>query len=332
MDSITPEQKEAAKAEINQIVEDSKEAIDTATTVDAIQTSVEDGKHAIDNVVTEAKTQDAFAKAQNDAKKALDDKATEAKAAIDAMDSITPEQKEAAKAEINQIVEDSKEAIDTATTVDAIQTIVEDGKKAIDDVVIKTQKDNHKNQVIKDLEDKAEKAKELVDNMNHLTPNQKETAKHSIDQELSNGLQLIEKGNIPNTVIDASGQAIDKIVAEARLQDAKNEASVRLKEVATKAIETIKASDLTQSQKENAIKEVEGILEGGLTAIGSSANLNEVKDNYNIAVKAINEVLKIQKLPETGVGDGIGMYLSGLLMISGLGVLAYSKRKKRESQ
>ncbi|WP_201287491.1 DUF1542 domain-containing protein, partial [Erysipelothrix aquatica] len=109
MDSITPEQKEVAKAEINQIVEDSKEAIDTATTVDAIQTSVEDGKHAIDNVVTEAKTQDAFAKAQNDAKKALDDKATEAKAAIDAMDSITPEQKEAAKAEINQIVEDSKE-------------------------------------------------------------------------------------------------------------------------------------------------------------------------------------------------------------------------------
>ena len=84
----------------------------------------------MDKVVDDATLQDA----KNAAKKELEEYADEVKKKIDDLTYTTPDEKDAAKAAVDQALADALVAVDAAIDTDGVDTAVADGKQAMDDI------------------------------------------------------------------------------------------------------------------------------------------------------------------------------------------------------
>ncbi|MGO0055439.1 DUF1542 domain-containing protein, partial [Streptococcus suis] len=111
-DNLTPEEKAAATKAVDAEVAKANEAIDKAATADAVDAATLVGEKAV---------------AKEELKAAADD----AKKAIDANDNLTPEEKAAAKAAVDDEAAKAEEAIDTATKADEVETATLAGEKAV---------------------------------------------------------------------------------------------------------------------------------------------------------------------------------------------------------
>ncbi|MGU8055912.1 DUF1542 domain-containing protein, partial [Streptococcus suis] len=109
-DNLTPEEKAAAKAAVDTEVAKANEAIDAATKADEVDTATLAGEKAVAKEELKAAAEDAkkaIDAAKQGAKNKLMEEADKAKAAIDANPNLTPEEKAAAKAEIDKAVEEA---------------------------------------------------------------------------------------------------------------------------------------------------------------------------------------------------------------------------------
>lgn len=118
--NLTPDQKQAAKEQIDQDAKQAQEIIDQATTDGAVKDAVDNGQLTI---------------AKDVAKAAIDNAAAGKKAAINAA-GLTDAQKAALNSEVDSLAQQAKNAINQALTDSAVTTALNDGIAAINAVVI----------------------------------------------------------------------------------------------------------------------------------------------------------------------------------------------------
>ena len=115
--------RENEQKEIDKIIDEAKEKIDNATTIEEINKIKEDTKQELDKVKTDKElTQEELDKAKEEAKKELENY-------LDKENYRENEQKE-----IDKIIDEAKEKIDNATTIEEINKIKEDTKQELDKV------------------------------------------------------------------------------------------------------------------------------------------------------------------------------------------------------
>ncbi|MGQ7329818.1 DUF1542 domain-containing protein, partial [Streptococcus suis] len=96
---------------------------------------------------------------------------------IDANDTLTPEEKAAAKAAVDAEVAKANDAIDAANKADEVATAPLVGEKAV---------------AKEELKAAAEGAKKAIDANDNLTPEEKAAAKDSVDAEVAKANEAIE--------------------------------------------------------------------------------------------------------------------------------------------
>ena len=116
--------RENEQKEIDKIIDDAKEKIDNATTIEEINKIKEDTKQELDKV----KTNEELTKAE-ELEKAKEEAKNELENYLDKENYRENEQKE-----IDKIIDDAKEKIDNATTREEINKIKEDTKQELDKV------------------------------------------------------------------------------------------------------------------------------------------------------------------------------------------------------
>ncbi|MFI3068095.1 DUF1542 domain-containing protein [Streptococcus suis] len=125
-DNLTDAEKAAAKKAVDDEAAKAEEAIDAATKADEVDAATLAGEKAVAKEELKAAAEDAkkaIDAAKQGAKNKLMEEADKAKAAIDANPNLTPEEKAAAKAEIDKAVEEAIIAINGAGTHHALGEI-----------------------------------------------------------------------------------------------------------------------------------------------------------------------------------------------------------------
>ena len=276
--NLTAEEKAALKQEVSDAQTAANQAIDKATTKDAVNTAKENGVETINkvNVPDTSATKDAAKDAIDQAAKTKDD-------AIDASN-LTAEEKDALKKTVAGEVQTAKGNIDAATKDADVKTAQTNGEKAINAVEIpasvsKTDAKNAiadalnnkkseingatnidqptKDNLIKEATDAATKAKDAID---------KAKTNNDVATEQTKGTKAIDAVKVPSLtdsqtaakqVIDEAlnnkkseingATNIDQTTKENLINKATDAATEQPKSI--KAIDAVKVPSLTDSQK-----------------------------------------------------------------------------------
>ena len=273
---LTDEEKTALNNKVAQKAQDAKEAINDATTPEAVTIAQENGIKKIND--TEVPTESA---AKEAAKKAVAEAAEAKNNAIDSSN-LTDEEKAALKQEVTDAQNAANTAIDNATTNSAVTEAEDNGIKAINGIEIPT-KSPAKDQATTDLNDAVDDAKKAIDQDNNLTDAEKQAAKDQIDSDAKKAQEAIDNAKTADevkTAVDNGQLAIDKDVANAAIDNA----------VAGKKAEIAKAPLTTDEAK--ALNDlVDQEAKAAKKAIDSATTIPAVEDAKNTGVAAINDIV-----------------------------------------
>ncbi|MGC4429670.1 DUF1542 domain-containing protein, partial [Streptococcus suis] len=167
--NLSDAEKTTAKNAVDTEVAKANDAIDKATTPETVQAAEDNGVKAIDAVELAAAKQDAKNKIAEDVKAA--------NAAIESNPNLTKDEIDAAKDEVAKEAEKANQAIDAATTPEAVQAKEEEGTKAIAADVLDAAKQDAKNKIAEDVK----AAKEAIDNNPNLSEDEKKGFKDAVD-------------------------------------------------------------------------------------------------------------------------------------------------------
>ena len=272
---LTDEEKTALNNEVDQKAQDAKEAINNATTPEAVTTAQENGIKNITN--TEVPTEST---AKEAAKKAIAEAAEAKNNAIDSSN-LTDEEKAALKQEVTDAQNAADKAIDNSTTNAAVTEAEDNGIKAINGIEIPA-KSPAKEQATTDLNDAVDDAKKAIDQDSNLTDAEKQAAKDQIDSDAKKAQEAIDNAKTADevkTAVDNGQLAIDKDVANAAIDNA----------VAGKKAEIAKAPLTTDEA--NALNDlVDQEAKVAKNAIDSATTIPAVEDAKNTGVAAINDI------------------------------------------
>ncbi len=272
---LTDEEKTALNNKVAQKAQDAKEAINDATTPEAVTTAQENGIKKIND--TEVPTESA---AKEAAKKAVAEAAETKNNAIDSSN-LTNEEKTALKQEVTDAQNAANTAIDNATTNAAVTEAEDNGIKAINGIEVPT-KSPAKDQATTDLNDAVDDAKKAIDQDSNLTDEEKQAAKDQIDSDAKKAQEVIDNAKTADevkTAVDNGHLAIDKDVANAAIDNA----------VAGKKAEIAKAPLTTDEAK--ALNDlVDQEAKAAKKAIDSATTIPAVEDAKNTGVAAINDI------------------------------------------
>ena len=191
---MSAEDKKAAKEEIEKELADGNASIDKATSADGVNKAYDDGKKEMEDTVELAET-------KTDAKKDLEKEAKDKKDAIDADLNLTPEEKKAAKEEVDKKLAEGKKEIDKSTNPDDAKAAENASEKNIEDYTEVVQK---KGSAKSELDKAAQAKKDAIDANPELTDEEKQAAKDKVDEELAKGKAGIDSAT------DVSGiQAVE---------------------------------------------------------------------------------------------------------------------------
>ena len=234
--NLTEDERKAAKAQVDSDASAAQEAINKATSNDAVTSAATAGKVTIDKTVANA---------------TIDNAAAGKNKAIDGS-SLTDEEKNGLKAQVTQAVKNAKDAISAADTEQAVTTAQKSGVDAINGIKVpstSTQKDQAKDNINKAADD----AKKEIDQDSNLTDDQKQAAKNQIDSDAKNAQKAIDDAKADtdvNNAINDGKLAIDKTAANAALD---NEAAGKDKEIANSPLTTDEQNKL-RDQVANEVK------------------------------------------------------------------------------
>ncbi|WP_270512631.1 DUF1542 domain-containing protein [Limosilactobacillus portuensis] len=247
-----------------------KEAINKATTNNAVTSAATAGKVTIDKTVANA---------------AIDNAAAGKNKAIDGS-SLTDEEKNGIKDQVAQAVKNAKGEISAADTEQKVTTAQKNGVDEINGIKVpstSTQKDEAKGNINKAADD----AKKEIDQDSNLTDDQKQAAKNQIDSDAKNAQKAIDDAKTDtdvNNAINGGKLAIDKTAANVAIDNA---AAGKNKEIANSPLTTDEQNKL----HDQVAKEVKTAKDN----INSATIPTEVTTAKDNGVKAINGV----KIPTT---------------------------------
>ena len=294
---LTDEEKTAAKQEAQDKATAAKQAIDNATTNDAVTQAKNDGATSVDSVNPTPVAKPAAKKAIDDALKAKND-------AIDANNNLTDEEKAKAKEDAKAKADAAKTAIDNATTNAGVEQAKTDGatsvdsinpmpvakpaaKKAVDDALADKIKaieanndltDEEKTAAKQEAQDKATAAKQAIDNA---------TTNAGVDQAKANGTTEVNNVNPTPVAKPAAKKAIDD--------------ALKVKEAAIDA-----NNDLTDEEKAAAKQEAQDKAAAAKTAIDNAttnAAVDQAKVNGRTEVNNVNPMPVAKPAAKKAIDD-----------------------------
>ncbi|MBY5025690.1 DUF1542 domain-containing protein, partial [Streptococcus suis] len=234
--NLSDKEVDKALADLEKDLAKAKDAVNTATTPEAVQTAEDKGVDVIAGDVLAAAQLDALNKLEEDTKETI--------AAIEANPNLTEDEKKAAIAKAEDLADDAKSDIMTAETPEAVQAVEEKADKDLAKEELKAATDD---------------AKKAIDANPNLTPDEKKVAKDALDAEVAKATEAIDKAATPadvNTATLAGEQAVAKAEVAAAAAD---------------AVEAIKANpNLDDTAKAAAIKAVEDAAKTATEAIDAA--------------------------------------------------------------
>ena len=271
---LTDEEKTALNNEVDQKAQDAKEAINNATTPEAVTTAQENGIKNITN--TEVPTESA---AKEAAKKAVAEAAEAKNNAIDSSN-LTDEEKAALKQEVSDAQNAANTAIDNATTNAAVTQAQNNGIDKINSIEV-SDKSAAKDQATTDLNNAVDEAKKAIDQDNNLTDEEKQAAKDQIDSDAKTAQDAINNAKTNDDVkkaVEDGKLAIDKDIANAAIDNA----------VTGKKAE-ISNSPLTDEEKTALNNEVDQKAQAAKESINNATTPEAVISAKESGIKNIND-------------------------------------------
>ncbi|HEP1804554.1 TPA: DUF1542 domain-containing protein, partial [Streptococcus suis] len=307
--NLSDAEKTAAKNAVDAEVAKANDAIDKAKTPETVQAAEDNGVKAIDA--------EELAAAKQDAKNKIAKDVEAANAAIESNPNLSEKEIADAKAAVADEAKKANDAIDAATTPEAVQEKEEEGTAAITADVLDAAKLDAKNKIAKDVE----AANAAIESNPNLSEDEKKGFKDAVDAEAEKANKAIDAAKTPEAAQaaeEAGTKAIAEDVLDAAKQDAKNKIA---KDLATVEAAIDANSNLSQDEKDAAklaaqAKAAEAVanIEKATTpeavqtledaAVKDLANI-EIKAAYDDAVKAIEAADNLSTAAKTKALDDL---------------------------
>ena len=278
---LTAEEKAKAKEDAKAKADAAKQAIDNATTNDAVTQAKTDGATSVDSVNPTAQAKPAAKQAIDDALKAKND-------AIDANNDLTAEEKAKAKEDAQAKADAAKQAIDNATTNDAVTQAKNDGATSVDSV---NPTPVAKPAAKKAVEDAlADKIKEIEAN-NNLTDEEKTAAKQEAQDKATAAKQAIDNATTNAGVEQAKANGTTEVNNVNPTPVAKPAAKKAVEDELAEKIKEIEANnDLTDEEKAAAKQEAQDKAAAAKQAIDNATTNAAVEQAKNDGANSVNSV------------------------------------------
>ncbi|UDI77993.1 DUF1542 domain-containing protein [Staphylococcus taiwanensis] len=280
--TTTQEERDAAKAKVDEEATKAKQQIDQASTNDVVHETRDNEITAINKIQPEA-----IKKA--DAKQAIDDAATAKKAKIDQVSNATQEEKDAAKAKVDEEVSKAKSAIDTAVTNNDVDQAKTNGSTIISPIEPETFKKAAGKQAIDEV---ASAKKQEIDNIENATQEEKDAAKAKVDEEAAKAKTVIDQSSTNNDVDVAktSGETSissiqPEVVKKAEAKKAIDDA------VTAKKAEIDQNQEATKEEKDAAKAKVDEEATKAKNSIDQALTNNDVDQAKTDGASAIAKIL-----------------------------------------
>ena len=278
---LTAEEKVKAKEDAKAKADAAKQAIDNATTNDAVTQAKNDGATSVDSVNPTAQAKPASKKAIDDALKAKND-------AIDANNDLTAEEKVKAKEDAKAKADAAKQAIDNATTNDAVTQAKNDGATSVDSV----NPTPEAKPVAKKAIDDALKAKnDAINARTDLTDEEKTAAKADVKAKADAAKTAIDNATTNDAVEQAKTAgttSVDLVTPTAQAKPAAKKAiddALKAKEAEIDA-----NNDLTAEEKAKAKEDAKAKADAAKTAIDNATTNDAVDQAKSIGIAEVTSV------------------------------------------
>ncbi|MDU9362393.1 DUF1542 domain-containing protein [Staphylococcus haemolyticus] len=281
MPNATDEEKVAAKAKVDEAVNNAKASIDQATNNDGVDTAKSNGLDSINNIQPTVVKKD-------EAKTAIDKAAEAKKAEIDQTPNATDEEKAAAKAKVDEAVTTAKNAIDQATNNDGVDTAKSNGLDSINNIQPTVVKKDEAKAAI----DKAAEAKKAeIDQILNATDEEKAAAKAKVDEAVTTAKNAIDQ-TTNNVGVDAAKESgVESINQVQPAVVKKDQAKAEIDNVAqAKKAEIDRNSNATEEEKVAAKSKVDEAATTIKQAIDKAVNNSEVDNAIDVGKTAINNI------------------------------------------
>ncbi|HEM5160914.1 TPA: DUF1542 domain-containing protein, partial [Streptococcus suis] len=272
--NLSDVEKTAAKNAVDTEVAKANDAIDKAKTPETVQAAEDNGVKAIDA--------EELAAAKQDAKNKIAKDVEAANAAIESNPNLSEKEIADAKAAVADEAKKANDAIDAATTPEAVQEKEEEGTKAIAADVLDAAKLDAKNKIAKDLAT----VEAAIDANSNLSDGEKEVAKLAAQAKAAEAVANIEKATTPEAVQTLEDAAV------------KDLANIEIKAAYDDAVKAIEAADnLSTAAKTKALDDLKKARQAAEEAVKNATTADEV------AKGALDGLKSIAKIEATAAAD-----------------------------
>ncbi|MGV3096213.1 SasC/FmtB family protein, partial [Staphylococcus borealis] len=279
--NATIEEKNEAKAKIDEIANQARLNIERGVHNTDVTTAKENAVNKINDVQVNAVK-------KNLARQAIIDQANAKKSEIDRTPNATDEEKAVAKAKVDEAVNNTKAAIDQATNnagVDAAKSSGLDAINQVQPVVVK--KDDAKTAI-----DEAARAKKVeIDQTPNATDEEKAAAKAKVDEAVTSAKNAIDQATNNAGVDTAKTEGTDAINHVQPTVEKKAQAKNAIDEAArAKKAEIDQTPNATDEEKATAKAKVDEAVTTAKNAIDQATNNTGVDTAKSSGVDAINHI------------------------------------------
>ncbi|MBB1079596.1 DUF1542 domain-containing protein, partial [Limosilactobacillus sp. STM2_1] len=274
---LTPEQKQAAKDDVDKAAKTANDAIDKATTTDDVDKATNDGLTNIDKAAAKAAVQNA-----------LNAKTAEIKDAS----SLTNDERTNLEQKAQKFADDAFAAIDAAKDVPTVDASRDEGIANINGVEVPTASPakNAANHAIDD----ALKAKiDEINKADNLTEPEKDALKKEANDRADKAKDNIAKATTDADVTKATTDGVNDIadVKVPSLEDAKKNAIDIINDtLKQKNVEIDGATNLTDPEKDALKKEAKDAADDAISKINDAKTNDAVKEERDTGVQNIENV------------------------------------------
>ncbi|MCC0092417.1 DUF1542 domain-containing protein [Streptococcus mitis] len=296
---LTAEEKAKAKEDAKAKADAAKQAIDNATTNDAVTQAKNAGATSVDSVTPTPVVKPAAKQAIDDALKAKND-------AIDANNDLTDEEKTAAKADAKAKSDAAKQAIDKATTNDAVTQAKNDGATSVDSV---TPTPVAKPAAKKAIDDALKAKNDAIDANNDLTAEEKAKAKEDAKVKADAAKTAIDKATTNAAVEQAKADGATSVSLVTPTAQAKPAAKQAIDEALKAKEAAIDANnDLTAEEKTKAKEDAKAKADAAKQAIDqatTNASVEQAKNDGTTEVNNVNPTAQAKPAAKKAIDDAL---------------------------
>ena len=304
---LTDEEKTAAKADAQARATAAKQAIDNATTNATVDREKTSGVADVESVNPQASQK------KSDAKNAVDEALKAKEAAIDANNDLTDEEKTAAKADAKAKANAAKQAIDNATTNDAVTQAKNDGATSVDSVNPTAQA---KTAAKKAIDDALKAKNDAIDANNDLTDEEKTAAKADAKAKATEAKNNIDAARTNDAVTQAKTNGTTEVNNVNPEAVAKTEAKKVIDEALKAKNDEIDArTDLTDEEKTAAKEEAKAKADAAKEAIDkatTNVEVGQAKTNGTTEVASVEPKALVKSATKKAIDDKLAEQLKAI--------------------